>query len=74
MLNLRPGVREHFLEALARDHPEQVERSVELYSKAYLPRSFDDDARTLKARFAREHGIADRRTAPIMPELQLSLL
>jgi DNA repair photolyase len=37
-LNLRPGVREHFLEALARDWPELVPRYEELFAeRAYLP-------------------------------------
>ena len=35
---LRPGVREHFLEALARDWPEEVERYEALFAaRAYLP-------------------------------------
>ena len=35
---LRPGTREHFLEALARDWPEQVERYEQLFAnRAYLP-------------------------------------
>jgi DNA repair photolyase len=37
-VNLRPGVREHFLAALARDWPEQVARYEELFAdRAYLP-------------------------------------
>jgi DNA repair photolyase len=37
-LNLRPGVREHFLEALARDWPAEVQRYEELFAeRAYLP-------------------------------------
>jgi len=37
VVNLRPGTREHFLEALARDWPEQVERYERLYARgAYL--------------------------------------
>ena len=37
-VHLRPGVREHFLEALARDWPEQVERYEALFgTRAYLP-------------------------------------
>jgi DNA repair photolyase len=38
LLFLRPGTREHFLEALARDWPEHVARYEELYAdRAYLP-------------------------------------
>jgi DNA repair photolyase len=37
-VHLRPGVREHFLEALAQDWPEQVERYEALFAqRAYLP-------------------------------------
>jgi DNA repair photolyase len=40
VLNLRPGTREHFLEALARDWPEQLERYEALYDgRSYLPRA-----------------------------------
>jgi DNA repair photolyase len=38
VVHLRPGVREHFLEALARDWPEHVERYETLFAgRAYLP-------------------------------------
>lgn len=37
-VHLRPGVREHFMEALARDWPEHVERYEALFAtRAYLP-------------------------------------
>jgi DNA repair photolyase len=37
VVNLRPGTREHFLEGLARDWPEQLERYERLYARgAYL--------------------------------------
>lgn len=37
VVNLRPGTREHFLEALAQDWPEQLERYERLYARgAYL--------------------------------------
>ena len=37
VVNLRPGTREHFLESLARDWPEQLERYERLYARgAYL--------------------------------------
>jgi DNA repair photolyase len=40
VVHLRPGVREHFLEALARDWPEQVEHYEALFgTRAYLPAS-----------------------------------
>ena len=38
VLHLRPGTREHFLEALAADWPEEAERYEQLYAgRAYLP-------------------------------------
>jgi DNA repair photolyase len=40
VLNLRPGTKEHFMEALARDWPEELERYEALYERrAYLPRA-----------------------------------
>ena len=40
LLYLRPGTKEHFLEALARDWPEELERYERLYAgRAYLPRT-----------------------------------
>ena len=42
VVHLRPGVREHFLEALARDWPEEVARYEALFAtRAYLPRALD---------------------------------
>lgn len=75
VLNLRPGVREHFLEELAKDYPEQVERYVELYRTPYLDRAMQDEVRDAKRRVVRDlGGIHDTRPNPILPELQLSLL
>jgi hypothetical protein len=38
VVNLRPGTREHFLEHLARDWPEELDRYERLYrGRAYLP-------------------------------------
>ena len=37
LLYLRPGTREHFLESLARDWPEELERYERLYARACLP-------------------------------------
>jgi DNA repair photolyase len=76
ILYMRDGVREHFLASLARDFPGEVERYRELYAnRSYLPRQFKDDARARMRAVTREIGpIEDRRPAPILPELQLSLL
>lgn len=59
-LNLRPGTREHFLENLGRDWPEELARYRRLYAgRAYLAR---DDERVLRERFE-----AARRAHPSRP-------
>jgi DNA repair photolyase len=76
ILNLRPGTREHFLEHLARDWPEQLQRYERLYAggRAYLPASEAAPARRIVADLAREYAVRDRRppTAgpPSRPEQQ----
>ena len=57
VLHLRPGTREHFLESLARDWPEQLERYETLYAgRAYLPRAetaeIDGSMKALKAEWS----------------------
>lgn len=75
VLNLRPGVREHFLEELGKDYPDQVGRYVELYVKPYLPGAYADEVRQAKRAMERAvGGIRDTRANPILPELQLSLI
>ncbi len=57
-VHLRPGVREHFLAALARDWPELVGRYEELFAdRAYLP--------TAIAKPIREHVREAARAAPL---------
>jgi DNA repair photolyase len=78
VLFLRPGTREHFLEHLARDWPEELERYERLYAgRAYLPAAEAKPLRAEVARLAREYGVRDRRPAPVAPsaasEEQLSL-
>jgi DNA repair photolyase len=77
LLYLRPGTKEHFLEALAKDWPEELERYEQLYAKrAYLPRSETDPVRTRVRDLAREHGVRDRRGVKLVPPpepAQLSL-
>ena len=77
MLYLAPGTKEHFLEALARDWPEQLERYDDLYARgAYLPRAKVDPVRQQVRGLARAHGVRDRRKAPLAPPpepVQLSL-
>lgn len=68
VVHLNPGTREHFLEHLARDWPEQLERYQALFARsAYLDRRQSgpilEQVRALRARFE----IADRRLAPLTP-------
>jgi DNA repair photolyase len=69
LLFLRPGTREHFLEALARDYPEQLDRYERLYARrAYLGSEQAKPIRAAVAALARSHGVRDRRRSPIRPE------
>ena len=70
-LNLRPGTREHFLEALARDWPDELARYESLFAGRAYPRRADvapalETIAVLKRRYA----IADRRARPLAPERQ----
>jgi len=68
VLFLRPGTREHFLENLARDWPEQLERYERLYAgRAYLGDQETKPRRAAVAELAREVGIADRRGVKLRP-------
>lgn len=68
LLYLKPGTKEHFLEALARDWPEELERYEQLYARrAYLPRGEVDPVRDQVRSLAREHGVRDRRQQPLAP-------
>jgi DNA repair photolyase len=68
LLYLRPGTKEHFLEALSRDWPEELERYEQLYAKgAYLPRQATDPVREQVRSLAREHGVRDRRRVRLTP-------
>jgi DNA repair photolyase len=70
VLFLRRGTREHFLEALARDWPEQLPLYEELYAngRAYLPAEVTSPVRKQVAELAREHAIRDRRQVKLRPE------
>jgi DNA repair photolyase len=62
VLFLRPGTREHFLEHLAEDWPEQLPHYVELYrGRAYLKNDVTKPLRAKVAALAKEQGIRDRR-------------
>jgi DNA repair photolyase len=78
VLYLRPGTREHFLECLARDWPEQLPEYERLYDgRAYLRNAQTDAVRGQVRELARASGIRDRRPEPLRPrarDQQLSLL
>ena len=67
VLYLRPGTREHFLEALARDWPELYPRYERLYEgRAYLPAAETEPVRATVRALARERSRLRRPT--IVPE------
>jgi DNA repair photolyase len=68
LLYLKPGTREHFLEQLARDWPEQLERYERLYAgRAYLPRKLGDPVRAQVSELRRRYGVGDRRAVRLAP-------
>jgi DNA repair photolyase len=68
LLYLRPGTKEHFLEALARDWPEERERYEVLYARgAYVPRPQVEEVKSRVRELAREHEIRDRRAVRLAP-------
>ena len=78
LLHLRPGTREHFMEALGRHWPELVPEYERLYAgRAYLPaavvRPVQAGVRSLAAR----HAVGEPQRPflePVPPPMQLSLL
>jgi hypothetical protein len=78
VLYLRPGTREHFLEALARDWPEELERYELLYERrAYLKNDQTKTVRETVGELRKRYGIADRRRTRLEPaprEEQLALI
>jgi DNA repair photolyase len=77
LLYLRPGTRDHFLQALARDWPEQLDRYESLYERrAYLTNEQTKPVKEAVGELRHRYGIADRRRALIQRaprEEQLSL-
>jgi DNA repair photolyase len=62
VLYLKPGIREHFLEHLAEDWPDQVARYEQLFAgRAYLPTSVTGPIREQVRAAARATPAADRR-------------
>jgi DNA repair photolyase len=69
LLYLKPGTREHFLDSLARDWPEELDRYERLYGpRAYLPKGQAEPVRQLVADLRRKHGIRDRRRLRLEPQ------
>jgi DNA repair photolyase len=79
VLYLKPGTREHFLAALARDWPELAPEYERLYGrKAYLAKEHSDPMRARVRELAKLHGIRDRRRVRLEPpadpeQLQLAV-
>ena len=68
LLYLKPGTREHFLEAIARDFPEQLPEYERLYAgRAYLPAEQTKPVREQVRALARSHGVRDRRRVRLEP-------
>jgi DNA repair photolyase len=71
VLFLRPGTREHFLENLAEDWPEQVPLYERLYAgKAYLGAADTKPLRAQVSALSKEYGIRDRRKLKLAPPQQ----
>jgi len=69
-LHLRPGVKEWFMQWLAREHPELVARYEELYARsAYAPKEYRKwlgaRIRPLMRRYGLERGTADAATGAV---------
>jgi DNA repair photolyase len=62
ILFLRPGTREHFLEHVAEEFPDQLPHYLSLYEgRAYLPSAESKPLREQVAALAKEYGVKDRR-------------
>jgi DNA repair photolyase len=65
VVNLRPGTREHFLEHLARDWPEELDRYQRLYrDRAYLPNAATRQLDATMTELRSEWVWAPRRRSP----------
>jgi DNA repair photolyase len=71
LLYLAPGTREHFLEQLARDWPEELERYERLYEgRAYLRGEDGKAVREQVNELSSRYVIADRRVARLTPQAE----
>lgn len=67
-LNLREGTREYFLDALAREWPEELPRYQKLFAgRSYLPADFNRELQAKVKQLRAEHGIGDRRPVKLAP-------
>jgi DNA repair photolyase len=67
LLYLKPGTREHFLEHLARDWPEQLAHYERLYRGAYLDKDVSEPIKRQVVALREELEIADRRSTKLEP-------
>ena len=67
LLYLQPGTREHFLDHLARDWPDELARYRKLYARPYLTKADAEPTRAAVAALRARHGIADRRRPRLEP-------
>jgi DNA repair photolyase len=68
VLYLRAGTREHFLEQLARDWPDELARYEQLYAgRAYLRGPEAKEPRELVAALRGRYGVSDRRFVRVEP-------
>jgi DNA repair photolyase len=68
LLYLKPGTKEHFLDALERDWPELLPEYERLYGRhAYLTKGDSEPVRAQVRELTRVHGIRDRRRVRIEP-------
>jgi DNA repair photolyase len=68
ILHLRPGTREHFLEHLAEDWPEEAERYERLYARrAYLGKDVTGPLQATISELKREYRVSDRRRRKLRP-------
>jgi DNA repair photolyase len=68
LLYLKPGTKEHFLNALERDWPELLPGYEQLYGRrAYLSKTDSEPVRAQVRELTRAHGIRDRRRLRLEP-------
>jgi DNA repair photolyase len=67
VLYLKPGTREHFLENLARDWPEMLDRYQRMYARPYVSKEVSDPIQERVRLLRGEYDIDDRRREPLAP-------